>query len=111
MDPNIREHGVLRGVLHRDDPAWERWLRYEILSSLAKTGEAQEKIMKAIEDLEKAVARVTAAAEGLHAHAAQVEKEHAECPTHDEVQEAADALHWLADKLEGTKAAAPAAST
>lgn len=85
---------ILRGVLHRDDPAWERWLKYEILAN-------QGKIMKAIESLEKAVARVTAAAEGLH-------KEHSECPTHDEVQEAADALHRLADKLENRTAAAAA---
>lgn len=96
----------LRGVLHRDDPAWQRWLLYEILSNQAKTDEVQGKIMKAIEDLERAVARVTAAAEGLHTHSAQLEKEHAECPTHDEVQEAASALHRLADKLEGRAAAA-----
>lgn len=88
---------LLRGELDRDDPAWDRWLKYEILSN-------QVRIMDAIESLQKAIARITSAAENLHS-------KHAGCPTNEDVQEAADALHRLADKLEGgaTKAAeAPA---
>lgn len=83
---------ILRGVLHRDDPAWERWLQYKILSN-------QGKIMEAIEDLRKAIGRVTTAAENMHA-------KHATCPTPEEVQAAADALHKLADKLEGVESKA-----
>ena len=56
--------------------------------------------MEAIDDLRKAIGRITTAAETL-------QTKHANCPTHEDVQAAADALNRLADKLE--KAAEPAA--
>lgn len=85
---------VLRGVLHRDDPAWERWLKYEILAN-------QVNIMKAMEDLQKAIARVTDAADLLHAKHVDLRVEHGDCPKPGELQEAADALQRVADKLSG----------